>query len=147
MLERVLNFFDCEPGFLLMMKTIYQKYKATGTTILCFISVIVFGILMIEFEMNINVTQSLFETTYYLVVTMTTVGYGDYHADSFMGQQTIVIATFCGVIFEGMFLVAWADYIKFDDNQHQAYLLQTRIDIKKELKTEMATRMTSLRKL
>ena len=111
MLKRVLNFFDCETGFLIMMKTIYQKYKATGTSVLCVLSVAAFAVLLIEFEMNINVTHSLFETGYYLVVTMTTVGYGDYHADSFMGQQSIVLATFCGVIFEGMFLVAWADYI------------------------------------
>jgi len=47
---------------------------------------------------------------------MTTVGYGDYHSDSFMGQETIILATFCGVIFEGMYLVAWADYITFDEN-------------------------------
>ena len=51
---------------------------------------------------------------YYLVITMTTVGFGDIHADSFVGQNAIIFATCAGVIFEGMFLTAGADYIELD---------------------------------
>ena len=58
----------------------------------------------------------MFETTYYLVITMTTVGFGDIHADSFNGQNSIILATCAGVIFEGMFLTAWANYIELDIN-------------------------------
>lgn len=47
---------------------------------------------------------------------MTTVGFGDIHADSFNGQNSIILATCAGVIFEGMFLTAWAHYIELDIN-------------------------------
>lgn len=68
-----------------MLKTIYQKYKVAGTLVLCLISLACFLTLMIDFEMNINVLQTVFETLYYLTITMTTVGFGDIHADSFAG--------------------------------------------------------------
>ena len=100
-----------------MLKTIYQKYKVMGTFVLCSISIISLTTLMIDFEMNINVLQSVFETCYYLVITMTTVGFGDIHADSFTGQNSIIMATLLGLIFEGMFLTAWSDYIELDSHQ------------------------------
>lgn len=56
-----------------------------GTAVLCMISLVCFLTLMIDFEMNINVLQTVFETMYYLVITMTTVGFGDIHVDSFVG--------------------------------------------------------------
>ena len=75
----------------------------------------------------------MFEVIYYLVITMTTVGFGDIHADSFNGQNSIIIATCAGVIFEGMFLTAWSDYIELDINQQSAYMLLTRIELKKQM--------------
>lgn len=43
------------------------------------------------------------------------------------------MATAFGVFFEGLFLVAWALYVRFDANEEQAYTLMTRIELKKEL--------------
>ena len=54
-LKRVMEIFNVQMGNITMIKTIYQKYKVSGTAILCFISLICFLTLMIDFEMNINV--------------------------------------------------------------------------------------------
>lgn len=54
---------------------------------------------------------------------MTTVGYGDLSVVSFIGQTAMIAATFFGVVFEGLFLVAWANFIKLDQMEHDAFLL------------------------
>jgi len=132
-LKRVMEIFNVQMDYILMIKTIYQKYKVSGTAVLCLISLVCFLTLMIDFEMNINVLQTVFETMYYLVITMTTVGFGDIHADSFAGQNSIILATCAGVVFEGMFLTAWADYIELDTHQSQAFMLLTRLELKKKM--------------
>ena len=63
-----------------------------------------------EYEINIYTFTSLFETFYYIAITMTTCGYGDMSARSYFGQNSMVVATCFGVAFEGMFLIAWARY-------------------------------------
>ena len=80
-----MEIFNVQMNYITMIKTIYQKYKVSGTALLCLISIVCFLTLLIDFEMNINVLQTVFETIYYLVITMTTVGFGDIHADSFAG--------------------------------------------------------------
>lgn len=104
-------YFKAQMSFNVLIKTIYQKYKVLGTSLICVISLVSFMTLMVEIEMRIKVTNSLLENLYYLVVTMTTVGYGDISAKSFVGRYSIIIATCFGVIFEGMFLTAWAGFV------------------------------------
>jgi hypothetical protein len=35
----------------------------------------------------------------------------------------MIMATFFGVVFEGLFLVAWANFIKMDQMENDAFLL------------------------
>ena len=58
--------------------------------------------------------ESIGESIYYCVVTMTTVGYGDISPSTYTGKWLMSIATFLGVIFEGILLVAWAKAISMN---------------------------------
>lgn len=46
----------------------------------------------------------------------------------------MIMATFFGVVFEGLFLVAWANFIKMDQMENDAFLLIQRCIIKKTMK-------------
>lgn len=84
-LERILNFLGSEMTFRAMYKILYHQYKVAGTTLLMIISLIMFLNYAIEYEMNILLLESMFESLYNIIITMTTVGYGDLSARSFFG--------------------------------------------------------------
>jgi hypothetical protein len=82
---RVCDFMGVQLDSVLMMKTLFNSYSARATTILVFLSLLMFLCYQMEFEMNIFTLQSIFESVYYIIMTMTTVGFGDIFAKSYFG--------------------------------------------------------------
>ena len=68
----------------------------------------------IDYEMNIFQFESMFESLYCSDISMTTVGYGDVSPKSYFGQISFIVGIGLGVILEGLFLVAWSIFTKFD---------------------------------
>ena len=116
------------------------------TGILLVVSLTLFLVCIMEFETkNFNIT-SIPEGLYFMIVTMTTVGYGDYFPLGTKGQLTIISAIALGVIFEGMFLIAWARFIKMDSSQENAFLLIQRCNTKKQMQEDVCHLLETYRK-
>lgn len=64
-------------------RTLFQKNTILATSFLFFMVMLMGSILIEEFEVKIYDMQGLLSTYYYLVITMTAIGYGDFHAQSF----------------------------------------------------------------
>ena len=64
-----------------------------------------------EFETLNQNLQSSAEMVYYLVVTMTTVGYGELYPSGDLGQLIILTSIVFGVLFEALFLIAWQRFM------------------------------------
>ena len=71
--------------FLLMIKTLFHQYCVKATCILAVLSLVMFLCCQMEFEINIATMSSIFEAVYYIIMTMTTVGFGDLSAKSYFG--------------------------------------------------------------
>ena len=98
--------------------------------ILMCLSICFYVNILTEFEMPIFNLKGALESVFHIVVTMTTVGYGDKSALSAIGQTSMVFAVYFGVVFEGMFLIAWSKFIAFDENELQAFIILQRCKFK-----------------
>ena len=70
---------------------------------------------------------------------MTTAGYGDIFPKSYVGQWNSVILTFCGVMFEAIFLASWARFVTFSDEENDAFCLLKLRMINKEMRITAAS--------
>ena len=116
---------------MMMLKNLYMRFRVSATfTLLCF-SVAYYLNILTEFEMPIfNLSGGTLEAIFHTIITMTTVGYGDKSAQSTVGQTSMALAVYFGVVFEGMFLIAWSKFVAFDENEEQAFIVIKRCNTK-----------------
>ena len=84
-IKRIYGIYGVHLLFINMMKDIYMRYRVAGTFILMMICIAFYSIIILEFEMPIFNIESHFEAFFHIIVTMTTVGYGDKSAASSIG--------------------------------------------------------------
>ena len=146
-LRRVLKLYGIvNIKFSNMFKNLMKQRDVAFTVILLIISLTLFMIFIMEYETkNFNIT-SMPEALYFLIVSMTTVGYGDFFPLGQKGQMTMLSSIALGVVFEGMFLIAWARFIQFDSSQENAFLLICRCNLKKDMQRHAGHLLTNNRK-
>jgi hypothetical protein len=67
-----------------------------------------------------------------IVLTMTTVGYGDFFPQTHMGRFVVVIACFWGVFLVSMMVVTLTDSSEFTKGERRAYEILSRLKAKEE---------------
>lgn len=65
-----------------------------------------------------------------MIITMTTVGYGDVYPKSHMGRMIGIIIAFWGVFYVSLFVVALTNILNFESVESKAYMLLQRLKIK-----------------
>jgi hypothetical protein len=77
-----------------------------------------------------------------LIITMTTVGYGDSTPSTEMGQFLVIMSCFCGVMLLSMLIVAITNILNLSGNEQSIYIMLERIDLMNE-KDAVASRLVS----
>jgi hypothetical protein len=67
---------------------------------------------------------------WYTMITMTTVGYGDYFPRTFVGRILCVICSFWGVFIVSLYVVSLTNMLEFNSTQNKSYLLLIRLKAK-----------------
>ena len=55
--------------------------------------------------------NTFMDTLWYVLITVLTIGYGEYSAISFMGMISMVIATFFGIVLNSIFVVCTEKFL------------------------------------
>ena len=58
-----------------------------------------------------------------MLITMTTVGYGDFYPKSHWGRVIGIITAFWGTLYVSLFVVSTTNMLTFDPSENKAYLL------------------------
>jgi hypothetical protein len=77
------------------------------------------------------------------LVTMTTVGYGDYYPKTNMGRIIGLIIAFWGVFIVSLFVVSLSNMFEFDSGESKAFQLNNRLQAKEDLRVEAANVLSS----
>jgi voltage-gated potassium channel len=97
---------------------------------LSFILGTLFTILAIEYEIFNPLIMTIGDSIWYVLITVMTVGYGDIYAISYLGQITMIIATFSGIVFSSIFVVCVDEFLKMSENEKKAFMMLNRIKYK-----------------
>ena len=77
-----------------------------------------------------------------MMITLTTVGYGDFFPKSHMGRMIGIIVAFWGVFFVSLWVVALTNVTEHEAPEKKAFMLLQRLEANENLKKE-ATGMLS----
>lgn len=67
---------------------------------------------------------------------MTSVGYGDFYAQSHCGRAIAVLAALWGTLNMSLFVVALNNILNLDSSESKAYMLMERLEYKDNLRVE-----------
>lgn len=70
-----------------------------------------------------NITLNMWN----IIITMTTVGYGDFYPKTNFGRFVGVITAFWGVFFVSLFVVALTNTLELEDAESRAFILLRRL--------------------
>lgn len=79
-----------------------------------------------------DITTSMWNT----LITMTTVGYGEFFAQSHCGRAIAIMAALWGTLNTSLLVVAMNNLFLFDSSQEKSYMLLQRLKKKDELRKE-----------
>lgn len=92
----------------------------------------VFMVLLLDYE-GFQI-PTFFDQIWYLLITMTTVGYGDYFTKNVFGNYTIVIVVFLGQILSSLFVLVLTDILSMDQSDKLSMDTIKKIYINMEMK-------------
>ena len=73
-----------------------------------------------------------------VIITMTTVGYGDFYPKTHIGRFIIIIACFCGIFMISMMVVTLTESSEFTKGESRAFEILSRLTRKEEAKKTAA---------
>lgn len=79
-----------------------------------------------------------------VIITLTTVGYGDYYPKTNFGRLIGIITAFWGVFFVSLFVVALTNTLDLEESELRAFILLRRLFTRKVLR-DNACRMIQSR--
>ena len=86
-----------------------------------------------RFEIFNTGLHTTIDSLWYIFITVSTIGYGDFYAQSFIGQISMVIATFFGILLNSIFVVCTDNLLQMDLTQKCAFRLMRRCHLKREM--------------
>lgn len=78
--------------------------------------------------------ESIYTCIWNVIITLTTVGYGDFYPKTNCGRLVGILTAFWGVFFVSLFVVALTNILEFDTPERKAYTLLKRLEDKQNLK-------------
>ena len=111
------------------------------------VSIAAFGFCIRVFERPLSATtgqnfNSYANSFWVTIVTMTTVGYGDFFPKSHAGRVVGIIISMWGVFFVSLFVVTLTNILNFEGSEEKAYQLLQRLAAKEDLRVEAVNVLT-----
>ena len=102
-------------------------------------SLFIFSYQLRLFERKIDEHFNNFTTAMWnMIITLTTIGYGDFYAQTHMGRFIAILIAFFGNFFVSLFVVALTNILNFDSAEQKAFMLLSRLNAKEKLRVEAA---------
>lgn len=117
-----------------MVKYLNNKNPLIFGFSLTFTLILIFSVLINSQEKYNPLIATLWDSIWYVFITVMTIGFGEISAQSMWGKISMTIATFLGIMFTSIFVVCVQKFLIFDESQGKAYLMLTRCYYKEIMK-------------
>jgi len=131
----------------------FQDYPMTLIVTVFFISVSVFAFTLRICERPLNELlgdangmdfESLENAIWCIVITMTTVGYGDYFPRTLFGRMLDVLIAIWGIFIVSLMVVVLTNTLAMDSFESRALKVLLRLECRKELRSKAAYLLTGI---
>lgn len=146
--QRVCQMNGCYASYMFAVKSLMkdQPYLVLITNLV--LSMFYFGYLIRIFDQDLGTASgqnfdSITNPVWLSIVTMTTVGYGDFFPKSVVSRIIGILCSFYGVYLVSLFVIALENLLLFDQSEERSYELISRLEDKEELKLEAINVITS----
>lgn len=162
--DRIARFFGIDAGTVYIMRAVMKAYPLILVGILEVFGVVFFGVIVriaeagYLKEINIDPAvdpdgyQALFDersvflnynnSFWNMIITMTTIGYGDIYVRSTFARFMIIITGSYGILVTSLMVVAFTNLLEMEKDENEAFSIILSIQKKKE-KDEAAIYLTS----
>lgn len=152
----------CEANTVFAMKASLKESPYVSLLFAFLLSSVLLGIPVMNFEEPLNEylavlnggssaqTYTLWNSVWLIVITMTTVGFGDFYARSHIGRFCSVLSIFWGIFLTSMMVVTLTNSMMLDAKESRAFNILYRLKARKNLEdkaTFMVTQMIRARAL
>ena len=146
----------CEANTVFAMKASLKESPYLSLLIAFLLSSLLLGIPVMNFENPLNEylnllgggasaqTFSLWNSVWYVVITMTTVGFGDFFARSHVGRFAAVLSIFWGIFLTSMMVVTLTNSMTLDAKESRAFNILYRIKARKNLEDKATFMVTQI---
>lgn len=129
----------CEANTMFVFKALFKEKPFIMLSCGMFVSIFIFALAVRVYERPYKVNEELglnynyvWNSMWLVVLTMTTVGYGDIYPNTHIGRFIIVIACFWGVFLVSMMVVTLNDTSKFSPAEKRSYDMLTKLKAKEQ---------------
>ena len=141
--QRICWLNGCHPDYLFAVKAIMKEKPYQFLLISLLISVLQLGYCLRIFERYFTSYSNqnfdlMSNTIWNVIITMTTVGYGDIYPKTVMGRVIGGIVSLWGLFLVSIFTVTLSNLFTFSEGELKAYKLGERLRIKDQLKVTAA---------
>lgn len=146
----------CEANTVFAMKASLKESPYLSLLIAFLLSALLLGIPVCNFETPLNEYLSLlnggssaqaftlWNSVWYVVITMTTVGFGDFFARSHTGRFAAVLSIFWGIFLTSMMVVTLTNSMTLDAKESRAFNILYRIKARKNLEDKATFMITQI---
>lgn len=78
--------------------------------------------------------KNLTTTVWVVIITLTSVGYGDYSPKSDFGRVVAIVIAFWGIFFLSLLVVALTNTLELEESEQRAFVLLRRLFTRNKLK-------------
>ena len=146
--QRVCHMSGADASFMFSIKALMKKKPYSVLIVSLVLSVTLFGFTLRIFERPLSTAStqnfnSIANSFWVTLITMTTVGYGDFYPKSNIGRLVGIIIAFWGVLFVSLFVVTLTNLLDFEGGEEKSYYLLQRLKQKDKLKVEAVNLLSS----
>ena len=146
--QRVCQMNGCYANYSFAIKCLMtsQPYVVLMTNLV--MSMFYFGYLIRIFDQDLSTVSgqnfnNISNPVWLSIVTMTTVGYGDFYPKSNPSRIVGILCSFYGVYLVSLFVITLENLLRLDQSEERSYELISRLEDKEELKLEAVNVITS----
>jgi Ion channel. len=154
--QRLCEMYDCDPGYFFAIKCIMREYPIRIVFLGLFLSLPIFGYWIRVSERPIIRTitdphewnfDSYFSSMWNVIISIATVGYGDYYVKTLFGRIIVFFCCMWGSCVVSLMVVSVTTVLEMSFLENKAYHVLKRLRAKKIMKAEAAHVLTRLVKL